>query len=229
MIKVIKEELKKLGFLNINDDSSTCNTPLGTLCDEFNRLSKIDDDLFTYEVVIPGLASILCEDDSDNGDLDIYEPRTRGDDEIELTDEESSDADDENLIDENEVAKIFRIETNVFDFKTPACRAFKEFNYLLQIHPDVLTKDIDGFTTYEEYKDDWIYEWNKDIPWVHEKPWIDNGAWEETTPVEHIVNHSHLKVDIQNGQLVAGKMTDIVIVGTCMEHTELGTHSIIKI
>ncbi|GKD25510.1 hypothetical protein Tco_1231724, partial [Tanacetum coccineum] len=80
----------------------------------------------------------------------------RGDDEVELTDEESSDSDNE-----DEVAMIFRIETNVFDFKIPLCRAFKEFNYLLQIDPDVLTKDIDGFKTYEEYKDDWIYGWNK--------------------------------------------------------------------
>ncbi|GKA27058.1 hypothetical protein Tco_0713226 [Tanacetum coccineum] len=84
----------------------------------------------------------------------------RGDDEVEFTDEESSDSDDE-----IEIAKIFRIETNVFDFKVPLCRAFKEFNYLLQIDPNVLTKDIDGFKTYEEYKDDWIYEWNKDVPW----------------------------------------------------------------
>ncbi|GJZ54688.1 hypothetical protein Tco_0609573 [Tanacetum coccineum] len=93
-----------------------------------------------------------------------------GDDEVELTNEESSYSDDE-----DEVAKIFRIETNVFDFETPLCRAFKEFNYLLQIDPDVLTKDIDGFKTYEEYKDDWIYEWNKDVPWVHKRPWTKNG------------------------------------------------------
>nr|GFB73522.1 hypothetical protein [Tanacetum cinerariifolium] len=73
----------------------------------------------------------------------------RGDDKVELTDEESSDSDDE-----REVARIFKIETNVFDFETPLCRTFKEFNYLLQIDPDVLTKDIKGFMTYEEYKDD---------------------------------------------------------------------------
>ncbi|GJV64363.1 hypothetical protein Tco_1475191 [Tanacetum coccineum] len=85
---------------------------------------------------------------------------TRGDDEVELTNVESSYSDD----DGDEVAKIFRIDTNVFDFETPTCRAFKEFNYLLQIDPDVLTKDIDGFKTYKEYNDDWIYEWNKDIP-----------------------------------------------------------------
>ncbi|GJV52772.1 hypothetical protein Tco_1448513, partial [Tanacetum coccineum] len=65
-------------------------------------------------------------------------------------------------------------ETNVFNFKTPTYRAFKEFNYLLQIDPEVLTKDIYGFKTYDEYKDDWIYEWNEDVPWVHEKPWTNN-------------------------------------------------------
>nr|GEX59590.1 hypothetical protein [Tanacetum cinerariifolium] len=73
----------------------------------------------------------------------------RVDDEVELTDEESSDSDDE-----DEVAEIFRIDTNVYDFETPMGRTFKEFNYLLQIDPNFLTKDIDGFKTYKEYKDD---------------------------------------------------------------------------
>ncbi|GJS88806.1 hypothetical protein Tco_0771442, partial [Tanacetum coccineum] len=77
------------------------------------------------------------------------------------------------------------IETNIFDLETPTCKAFKEFNYLFQINPDVLTKDIVGFKTYDEYKEDWIYEWKKDVPWVHEKPWTDNGVWEEPTPVKH--------------------------------------------
>ncbi|GKA10741.1 hypothetical protein Tco_0690174 [Tanacetum coccineum] len=155
-------------------------------------MSKMDDDLFTYEVKIPGLASIPCdlneEDDSEQqmthgSDVDMeYDPSNvefteRGDDEVELTNVESSYSDDDDDVDE--VAEIFSIDANVFDFETPTCRAFKEFNYLLQI------KDIDGFKTYEEYKDDWIYEWNKDIPWVHEKPWTDNGVWEEPTLVEH--------------------------------------------
>nr|GEV95586.1 reverse transcriptase domain-containing protein [Tanacetum cinerariifolium] len=87
----------------------------------------------------------------------------RGDDKVELNDKESYNSNHE-----GEVVGIFRIETNVFDFETPLCRTFKEFNYLLQIDPDVLTKDIEGFKTYEEYKDDWIYEWNKDVPWDYE-------------------------------------------------------------
>ncbi|GKF47988.1 hypothetical protein Tco_0141239, partial [Tanacetum coccineum] len=73
-----------------------------------------------------------------------YDPSdARGDDEVELTNEESSDSEDE-----DEVAKSFRIETNVFDFETPLCRAFKEFNYLLQINLDLLTECIEGLKTY---------------------------------------------------------------------------------
>ncbi|GJR70502.1 VIER F-box protein 2 [Tanacetum coccineum] len=50
---------------------------------------------------------------------------------------------------------------------------------------DLLTKDIMGFKTYEDYKDDWIYEWNENVPWVYDKPWLDNGIWKEPEPVEH--------------------------------------------
>nr|GEX43742.1 C2 calcium/lipid-binding domain, CaLB [Tanacetum cinerariifolium] len=204
MTKIIKGELEKLGFLKINDDLFAYNTPLGTFFEEFNRSSGIDDDLFTYEVVIHELAidvkvknevvsnwlvrsykkqfdeymEIKKQWMKHGSDADIeYDPSnvkfaewlalkfynhmimdqymknalwiywTRGDDEVKLTDKESFDPNDENLIEENEVAEIFRIETNVFDFETPTCMAFKEFNYLLQIDLDVLTKDIDGFKT----------------------------------------------------------------------------------
>ncbi|GJY14567.1 hypothetical protein Tco_0384989 [Tanacetum coccineum] len=70
-----------------------------------------------------------------------------GYDEVELKNEEFFD-------NEYEVAKVFRTDTNIFDFETPMCKAFKEFNYLLQIDPDLLTKDIEGFKTYEDYKND---------------------------------------------------------------------------
>ncbi|GJR31797.1 hypothetical protein Tco_1108029 [Tanacetum coccineum] len=220
MTKVINGEFKKLDSLKISDVSLTYNTSLEIFNEEFNRMSRIDDDLFTYEVESAEVINIPCdltkEDDlkqqmSHESDDDMeYDPSnveftewlaskkfnyktmdhytmkalwiycTRGDDEVELTDEESSDSEDE-----DEVAKIFRIETNVFDFETPLYRAFKEFNYLLQIDADVLTNDIEGFKTYEDYEDDWIYEWNKDVPWVHEKPWMDDGAWKEPALVEH--------------------------------------------
>ncbi|GJU85831.1 hypothetical protein Tco_1293377 [Tanacetum coccineum] len=90
--------------------------------------------------------------------LDVFNDEIRGDDELELTDEESSDNDDE-------IAEVFRIDTNIFDYETPLYSAFNEFNYLLKVDPKLLTKDIIGFKTYKDYKDDWIYEWNKDVPW----------------------------------------------------------------
>ncbi|GJS65654.1 retrovirus-related pol polyprotein from transposon TNT 1-94 [Tanacetum coccineum] len=44
--------------------------------------------------------------------------------------------------------------------------------------------DIPRFKTYEEYKDNWIYEWNNGIPWVDEKPWTIDGV--KTEPIDNI-------------------------------------------
>ncbi|GKE18092.1 hypothetical protein Tco_1425669, partial [Tanacetum coccineum] len=68
-----------------------------------------------------------------------------------------------------------------------------EFNYLLKVDSDLLTKDIIGFKTYEDYKDDWIYEWNENIPRVYDKPWLDNGIWKEPKPVKHTCKPSNYK------------------------------------
>ncbi|GJU60100.1 hypothetical protein Tco_1237866 [Tanacetum coccineum] len=99
--------------------------------------------------------------------------------------DETSNLEETDHDDEQEIGEIFRIETNLFDYETSLCEEFKEFNYLLKIDPDLLTKDIKGFKTYEEFKDDWIYKWNNDVSWVHEKPWTNYGAWNEPTPVTH--------------------------------------------
>ncbi|GJU24066.1 hypothetical protein Tco_1162687, partial [Tanacetum coccineum] len=224
MTKVIKGEFEKLEDLMDKDVSLTYDTSLEVFNIEFNRMSGMDDDLFTYEVEV---ANILCnsnkDDDSEQqvsheGDDDMgYDPSDvaftewlgsknfnyktmdhytkkalwiywiRGDDEVELTDEESSD-------NEDEVAEVFRTDTNIFDFEMPMCKAFKEFNYLLQIDPDLFTKDIEGFKTYEEYKDDWIYEWNTNIPWVDEKPWIDTRVRKEPKPVKHTCKPFNYKI-----------------------------------
>ncbi|GKE37466.1 hypothetical protein Tco_1460871 [Tanacetum coccineum] len=48
------------------------------------------------------------------------------------------------------------IETYIFDFETLLCKEFKEFNHLLHIDVDVLTGDLPGFKTYEDYKNAWI-------------------------------------------------------------------------
>ncbi|GKA61193.1 hypothetical protein Tco_0760600 [Tanacetum coccineum] len=55
-----------------------------------------------------------------------------------------------------------------------------EGNEIAKIDIDVLTGDLPGFKTYEDYKNAWIYEWNNEVLWDEEKPWLENGIWKKT-------------------------------------------------
>ncbi|GJX59734.1 hypothetical protein Tco_0291124 [Tanacetum coccineum] len=224
MTKVIKGEFEKIKDVKVKDVPLTCDTPLEVFNNEVSRLSGMDDDLFTYEVEVANIPcdSKMDDDSEQEADDDMgYDPSDvafiewlgsknfnyktmdhytmkalwiywiRGDDEVELTDEESSD-------DEDDVAEVFRIDTNIFDYETPLCSAFKELNYLLEVDPDLLTKDIIGFKMYEDYKNDWIYEWNKDVPWVDEKPYANTEVWTKPTPVKHTCKPFNYKTRIMN-------------------------------
>ncbi|GJW64081.1 hypothetical protein Tco_0115965 [Tanacetum coccineum] len=255
MTKVIKGEFEKIKDVKVEDVSLTCDTPFDVFNNEVSRLSGMDDDLFTYEVEV---ANISChskidddsehEADDDMGydpsdvvftewlgskifnykTMDLYTMKAlwiywiRGDDEVELTDEESSD----NM---GEVAEVFRIDTNLFDFETPMCKAFKEFNYLLQIDPDLLTMYIEGFKTYEDYKDDWIYEWNKDVPWVDEKPWTNVRVWTIPTPVKHTCKPFNYKTGcsewptcswMDDGYCNGGNLPETYIIGNQLHYQD---------
>ncbi|GKF80111.1 hypothetical protein Tco_0235679, partial [Tanacetum coccineum] len=60
-------ETEVLSLLKISDDPFSCDTPLGMTFNEFNRLSGMDDDLFTYEVGVPKPTYALSvERQSDN-------------------------------------------------------------------------------------------------------------------------------------------------------------------
>ncbi|GJS25196.1 hypothetical protein Tco_0453828 [Tanacetum coccineum] len=72
---------------------------------------------------------------------------TRGDNEEVKTNDELSNPEKGNLIEEAEIAGIFRIETDIFNFETPLCKA------------------------YEEHKNAWIYKWNNDVPWNRHAKW----------------------------------------------------------
>ncbi|GJR11551.1 hypothetical protein Tco_0794203 [Tanacetum coccineum] len=85
-----------------------------------------------------------------------------GSDKIEPTNDETSDLEETDHDNEQEIGEIFRIETK----KTCA---------FMNHH----------FKDYEEFRTIWIYEWNKDVPWVHEKPWTNYGAWKEPTLFTH--------------------------------------------
>nr|GEW79272.1 hypothetical protein [Tanacetum cinerariifolium] len=155
MTKVTEGEFETLKTLKINDVSLTFDTSLEIFHDEFNWLSNMDDDLFTYKVEIAGIANLPCDLNRDDDSKQQMSQEYDNDMEYDSSD----------------------VEFIAWDFK--------EFNYVLHIDPDVLTKDIEGFKTYEEYKDDWIYEWNKDVPWVHKKPWTDTGVRTEPAPAMH--------------------------------------------
>ncbi|GKA01808.1 hypothetical protein Tco_0674473 [Tanacetum coccineum] len=71
--------------------------------------------------------------------------------------------------DPDNIAKIFKIKGNLFDYETPLCKAFNDFNYILKIDMDLFTFDIQGIKIYEEY------ELNNNMTGDLEEPWSDNG------------------------------------------------------
>nr|GEW74228.1 hypothetical protein [Tanacetum cinerariifolium] len=86
---------------------------------------------------------------------------------------------------------------------------------------------IEGFKTYDEYKDDWIYEWNKDVPWVDEKPWTDTGVWTEPTPVVYYYKPFNYKTKCSkwptcswkdDGYCNGGNLPGAYIVGTSLHY-----------
>ncbi|GJX46472.1 hypothetical protein Tco_0271662 [Tanacetum coccineum] len=71
--------------------------------------------------------------------------------------------------DPDDIAKIFKIKGNLFDFETPWCKAFNEFKYLFKINTDLFAFDIPKVKTCEEY------ELNNNMTEDLEEPWSDNG------------------------------------------------------
>ncbi|GJY82484.1 hypothetical protein Tco_0495860 [Tanacetum coccineum] len=80
---------------------------------------------------------------------------------------EEETEEDDNPNKTNNVPKIFRIKGNLFDFETPLCEAYHEFNCLLKIDTDMFTYGIQNFKTYDEYK----RELNDEKAKGTEKPW----------------------------------------------------------
>ncbi|GJT52274.1 hypothetical protein Tco_0978431 [Tanacetum coccineum] len=133
------------------------------LADYLSRV--LDNDLFTYKVEVANIPCNSVMDDDLEDETDDYIGHDPGDDEVELTDEESSRC----------------VEAEIAEY------------------PDILIKDITGFKTYDDYKNDWIYEWNKDVPWVDEKP-LTTGKKMVTVMEEIYLELTLLKTNsIDNG------------------------------
>ena len=93
----------------------------------------------------------------------------RGEDE-ETEMENESLCDDSTLTDNME--ELFSIDIDVFDYETPLCKQFKEFNYLLQIDTNIFMDD-------EYLRNTWYYEWNDQVPWVENEPGRDYETWDQ--------------------------------------------------
>ncbi|GJU42391.1 hypothetical protein Tco_1195348 [Tanacetum coccineum] len=63
MTDVIKGEFEKIKDVKVIDVPFTCDASLEAFNDKVSRLSKMDDDLFTYEVEV---ANIPCDSKMDN-------------------------------------------------------------------------------------------------------------------------------------------------------------------
>ncbi|GKD60693.1 hypothetical protein Tco_1298202 [Tanacetum coccineum] len=202
------------------------------------RTGKVNTPIIKWDPINPEFKNWLASKFVNYMTLDIFTKGALwdywklGSDEIEPTDLEEIDHDDE-----QEIGEIFRIETNLFDYETPLCKNFKEFNYLLKIDPDVLTKDIEGFKTYDEYKDDWIYEWNENVPWVHEKPWTDTGVWTEPALVVHCCKPFNFKSRYskwptcswkEDGYCNGGNLPGAYIVGNTLRYQDLEWYDALK-
>ncbi|GJY97693.1 hypothetical protein Tco_0514603 [Tanacetum coccineum] len=64
------------------------------------------------------------------------------------------------------------IEENLFDFETPLCEAFNEFNCFLKLDIDIFTYDIQDLKTYDEYEQ----ELNNDEAKGTDEPWSKKGV-----------------------------------------------------
>ncbi|GKB30103.1 hypothetical protein Tco_0869504 [Tanacetum coccineum] len=92
----------------------------------------MDDDIFTYEVEV---ANIQCDSNKD----DDSKHEIRRDDEVELKNEEFFD-------NEDEVAEVFKIDTNIFDFETPIPMKIKR-----------MIGSMNGTRTYHGWMNDGYY------------------------------------------------------------------------
>ncbi|GJT36652.1 hypothetical protein Tco_0927071 [Tanacetum coccineum] len=94
---------------------------------------------------------------------------SRGDDEVELTNEEISNYEEDVPREVSEMAEIFKIETDLFDFETPLCKTFKKFNCSLKEETYLFARRTEGFRPHGEIKNNWINMWKKVTPWIRDE------------------------------------------------------------
>ncbi|GKD01232.1 hypothetical protein Tco_1171506 [Tanacetum coccineum] len=119
-----------------------------------------------------------------------------GSDEIEPTNDESSNLEETDHDDEQEIGEIFRIETNLFNYETPLCKEFKEFNYARQWW---INEGEGKITTWKELVEKFFCKFYPES-YDGEEEMLDEGNNWGIDPLEFIsrVNSSfnnHMRVD----------------------------------
>nr|GEY77985.1 hypothetical protein [Tanacetum cinerariifolium] len=106
--------------------------------------------------------------------MDIFTKRAlwdywkTGSNETEPTNEKFPNLKNEYWNDEDETTKIFKIETNIFDYESHLCMEFSKFNYLLEVDPELFTYDIKRTENYDDYMNEFIDEFKE--------PWDEGGV-----------------------------------------------------
>nr|GEV95748.1 C2 calcium/lipid-binding domain, CaLB [Tanacetum cinerariifolium] len=138
----------------------------------------------------------------------------RGDDEVKLTDKESSNSEDE-----DEVAKFFRIETNVFDFRhlyVGPSRSLIIFYKSIQMY---LLKILKALRLTKIIR---MIEFTNGTKMYH--GCMKNHGWmmehgKNPLQLSIIVSLLIIKMDVRNGQPTAGGTMDIVMEETYLKLT----------
>ncbi|GJR19069.1 hypothetical protein Tco_0967596 [Tanacetum coccineum] len=114
-----------------------------------SRTGRVNISIIKWDITNPKFKNWLVSKFVNYKTMDIFTKGALwdywnlGSDEIKPTNDESFNLEETYHDDEQEISEIFKIETNLFNYETPLCEKFKEFNYLLKIDPDVLTKAIE--------------------------------------------------------------------------------------
>ncbi|GKF22437.1 hypothetical protein Tco_0074759 [Tanacetum coccineum] len=97
------------------------------------------------------------------------------------------EVDDDMGYDPSDFAFTEWLGSKFFNYKTIDHYTMKAlWIYWIKGDDDVELTDEESSNDKDEVaEDDWIYEWNKDVPSVDEKPWTNAGVWTKPTPVKH--------------------------------------------
>ncbi|GKD80785.1 hypothetical protein Tco_1347624 [Tanacetum coccineum] len=145
-----------------------------------------------------------------------------------------------------EVSRLSGIYSDLFTFEVEVANITCDLNMdddsKHEAHDDMCYDPSDvafteWFKTYEDYKDDWIYEWNENVPWVYDKPWLDNGIWKEPTPVKQHCKPFNYKTECsewptcswrKDGCCNGGNFLGAYVIGNSLHYQDLGWYEALE-